>query len=118
MRAVVYARYSSDLQSEASIIDQIRLCKERIAKEGWTLTQVFRDSAMSGATTLRPGYQAMLEGAREAGFDIVVAEALDRLLRNQEDVAALYKRLQFAGIKLVTLGEGEIGALHIGLKGR
>ena len=72
---------------------------------------------MSGATTLRPGYQAMLEGAREAGFDIVVAEALDRLSRDQEDVAALFKRLQFAGIKLVTLGEGEIGALHIGLKG-
>ena len=117
MRAVIYARYSSDQQREASIEDQTRLCKERIAKEGWTLVQVYRDSAMSGATTLRPGYQAMLEGAREAGFDIVVAEALDRLSRDQEDVAALFKRLQFAGIKLVTLGEGEIGALHIGLKG-
>ena len=117
MRAVIYARYSSDQQREASIEDQTRLCKERIAKEGWTLVQVYRNSAMSGATTLRPGYQAMLEGAREAGFDIVVAEALDRLSRDQEDVAALFKRLQFAGIKLVTLGEGEIGALHIGLKG-
>ena len=52
---------------------------------------------MSGATTLRPGYQAMLEGAREAGYDIVVAEALDRLSRDQEDVAALFKRLQFSG---------------------
>jgi hypothetical protein len=69
MRAVIYARYSSDQQREASIEDQIRLCKERIAKEGWTLAQVFRDSAMSGATTLRPGYQAMLEAAREGGFD-------------------------------------------------
>ena len=59
MRAVIYARYSSDQQREASIEDQIRLCKERIAREGWTLVQVFRDSAMSGATTLRPGYQAI-----------------------------------------------------------
>ena len=59
----------------------------------------------------------MLEGAREAEFDVVVAEALDRLSRDQEDIAALFKRLQFAGIRLVTLGEGEIGALHIGLKG-
>jgi DNA invertase Pin-like site-specific DNA recombinase len=117
MRAVIYARYSSDLQRDASIDDQIRLCKDRIASEGWKLMQVFRDSAMSAATTLRPGYQAMLEGAQEAGFDVVVAEALDRLSRDQEDVAALFKRLQFAGIKLVTLGEGEIGPLHIGLKG-
>jgi DNA invertase Pin-like site-specific DNA recombinase len=117
MRAVVYTRYSSDQQRATSIDDQIRLCKERIAREGWTLVQVYRDSALSGATTLRPGYHAMLAGAREAEFDVVVAEALDRLSRDQEDIAALFKRLQFAGIRLVTLGEGEIGVLHIGLKG-
>ena len=117
MRIAIYARYSSDQQRATSIDDQIRLCKEKIAREGWRLVQVYRDSAMSGATALRPGYQAMLAGAREAEFDVVVAEALDRLSRDQEDVAALFKRLQFAGIKLVTLSEGEIGPLHIGLKG-
>ena len=117
MRAVIYARYSSDQQRATSIDDQIRLCKEKIAREGWTLVQVYRDAAISGATPLRPGYQAMLEGAREAEFDVVVAEALDRLSRDQEDIAALFKRLQFAAIKLVTLGEGDIGVLHIGLKG-
>ena len=117
MRIAIYARYSSDQQRSTSIDDQIRLCKEKIAREEWRLVQVYRDSAMSGATALRPGYQAMLAGAREAEFDVVVAEALDRLSRDQEDVAALFKRLQFAGIRLVTLGEGEIGPLHIGLKG-
>jgi DNA invertase Pin-like site-specific DNA recombinase len=71
---------------------------------------------MRGATTLRPGYQAMLEGAREAEFQVVVAESLDRS-RDQEDIAALFKRLQFAGIRLVTVREGDIGVLHIGLKG-
>jgi site-specific DNA recombinase len=116
-RAAIYARYSSDMQSAASIEDQIRLCKERLAAEGWTLVQVFRDAALSGASTLRPGYQALLEGAREAAFDVVVAEALDRLSRDQEDVAALFKRLRFAGIRLVTLAEGEITELHVGLKG-
>ncbi len=117
MRAVIYARYSSDQQRDASIDDQIRLCREHIAAQGWELAQVYRDAALSGATTLRPGYQALLAGAREAAFDVVVAEALDRLSRDQEDVAALFKRLQFAGIRLVTLGEGEISALHVGLKG-
>ena len=58
-----------------------------------------------------------MEGARETEFDIVVAEALDRLSRDQEDIAALFKRLQFANVKLFTLGEGDIGVLHIGLKG-
>jgi DNA invertase Pin-like site-specific DNA recombinase len=115
-RAAIYARSSSDSQREALIDDQIRLCKERLAAEGWSLVQVFRDAAFSGANTLRPGYQALLEGAREAAFDVVISEALDRLSRDQEDVAALFKRLRFAGIRIVTLAEGEITELHVGLK--
>ncbi|MCA7120284.1 MAG: recombinase family protein [Acidibrevibacterium sp.] len=117
LRAVIYTRYSSDNQREASIEDQLRLCKERLVREGWELVQVYRDAALSGASTLRPGYQALLESAREAAFDVVVAEALDRLSRDQEDVAGLFKRLKFAGIRLVTLAEGEISELHVGLKG-
>ncbi len=117
VRVAVYARYSSDSQSEASIEDQVRLCRQRISAEGWSLEQVYRDAALSGASSFRPGYQAMLAAAREGGFDIVLAEALDRLSRDQEDIAGLYKRLKFAGIKLVTLAEGEISELHIGLKG-
>src|SRR3546814_14246640 len=72
---------------------------------------------MSGASALRPGYQKLLEDARGGAFDVVVAEALDRLSRDQEDVAALYKRLNFAGVTIVTLAEGEISELHVGLKG-
>jgi site-specific DNA recombinase len=30
-------------------------------------------------------------------------------------VAALYKRLSFSGVKLITIGEGEISELHVGL---
>jgi site-specific DNA recombinase len=117
MRVAIYARYSSENQREASIEDQIRICKERIAAEGWNLVHVFQDRALSGATSLRPGYQALLAGARNGNFDIVLAEALDRLSRDQEDVAALYKRMRFAGVRIITLAEGEISELHVGLKG-
>lgn len=117
LRVAIYARYSSDNQRDASIEDQVRLCRERITAEGWNVEQVYRDAAISGATTHRPAYQAMLAAARDGGFDIVLAEALDRLSRDQEDVAGLYKRLNFAGIKIITLSEGEISELHIGLKG-
>jgi DNA invertase Pin-like site-specific DNA recombinase len=47
----------------------------------------------------------------------VVAESLDRLWRDQENVVHLFKLLSFAGVKLVTLSEGEISELHIGLSG-
>src|SRR5580693_1894018 len=116
-RAVIYARYSSDLQRDASIEDQIRLCRGQIDKEGWQYLHAYTDRASSGASTLRPAYQALLEDARRGGFDIVIAEALDRLSRDQEDVAGLLKRLRFAGVRLFTVAEGEIGELHVGLKG-
>jgi site-specific DNA recombinase len=117
MRAVIYARYSTDRQREASIDDQIRLCRKRIAQQGWQYRHAYTDRAMSAASTMRPAYQTLLEDARHGQFEIVVAEALDRLSRDQEDVAGLFKRLQFAGIRLFTLAEGEISELHVGLKG-
>src|SRR6266849_8648026 len=95
----------------------MRLCKARIDSEGWALTATYTDAAVSGAIRMRPGYQKLLEDARASRFDIVVAEALDRLSRDQEDVAALYKHLSFAGVTMVTLAEGEISELHVGLKG-
>ena len=117
MRAVIYARYSSDNQRDASIEDQVRTCKARIEKEGWVLVATYSDHAVSGSNRLRPGYQKLLEDARGGAFDVVIAEALDRLSRDQEDTAALFKHLAFASVKLVTLSEGEITELHVGLKG-
>jgi DNA invertase Pin-like site-specific DNA recombinase len=95
----------------------VRLCTARIAAESWTAVATYSDHGISGASSLRPGYQKLLEDARAGAFDVVAAEALDRLTRDQEHIAALYKQLGFAGIRLVTLSEGEIGELHVGLKG-
>ena len=117
MRAVIYARYSTDLQREASIEDQIRSCRELIDRSGWAYLHAYADRAISGASSIRPGYQQLLEDARAGAFDIVVAEALDRLSRDQEDIAGLYKQLGFASVKLTTVTEGDITELHVGLKG-
>ena len=91
MRAAIYARYSSDNQRDASIEDQVHQCRKRIQVEGWRETDVYADHSISGASTLRPSYRKMLEDARGGAFDVLVAEALDRLSRDQEDIAALYK---------------------------
>jgi len=117
MRAAIYARYSTDLQRDASIEDQVRLCKQRIEREGWQLVSTYTDRAQSGANHLRPGYQKLIEDARGGEFEVVVAEALDRLSRDQEHVAALYKQLQFSQVRIITIAEGEITELHVGLKG-
>lgn len=116
-RVCIYARYSSDLQSDASIEDQVRLCSERAKSQGWQLGTCYTDAGISGASLMRPGIQALLQAAMNGEFDIVLAEALDRLSRDQEDIAGIFKRMEFAGVKIITLSEGEISTLHIGLKG-
>ena len=117
-RVALYARYSSDLQSPASIQDQFRICRAQAEREGWTVAGTYHDASVSGASVLlMPGVQALLEDARRGDFDLVLAEALDRLSRDQADVATAYKHLRFAGVEIVTLAEGPITELHVGLKG-
>ena len=118
MRVAIYARYSSDLQSETSIDDQVRLCRERAKRDGMTVAEVFTDYAISGChLNNRQGMLTLLDQAKNNAFDVVIAEALDRMSRDQEDIAGIYKRLSHAEIKIITLSEGEINELHVGLKG-
>jgi DNA invertase Pin-like site-specific DNA recombinase len=117
MKVAIYARYSSENQRDASIADQFRVCREFAQRQGWHVAAEFSDHAVSGATIMRPGFQAMMREALQKKVDIVMAEALDRFSRDQEDTAGLFKRLTFAGVNIVTLAEGDITHLHIGLKG-
>lgn len=117
MRAVIYARSSSEPQRDASIEDQLRLCRDAALLRGLTIVSEYTDRAQSGSTRHRVQYQRLIEDARTGEFDVVVSEALDRVSRDQEDIAALFKQLRFAGIAPVTLAEGEISELHVGLKG-
>lgn len=116
-RVAIYARYSSDLQNAASIEDQIRLCRERAAREGWQIVGSYEDAATSGASLIRPGIQRLQQDARDRRFDLVISEALDRLSRNQADIATLYQNLTFAGVGIITLSEGRVDEIRIGLKG-
>jgi site-specific DNA recombinase len=58
-----------------------------------------------------------MRAARERQFDVVLCEALDRLSRDQADLARLKKELAFLDIGIMTVQDGEVGAMHIGLKG-
>jgi site-specific DNA recombinase len=89
MRAVVYARYSSENQRDASIEDQLRQCQAFLVGKSWTFVRAYEDHAMSGASAFRPAYQQMREDSRAGAFDVAVAVSLDRFSRDQEDTAGL-----------------------------
>jgi site-specific DNA recombinase len=117
MRAVIYSRYSSELQREASIEDQIEVCRRHAERQGWAIVAHYEDRALSGASRFRPGYQRLLADLSSGRFEVVLVEALDRLSRKLADIAEFHDRLSFARVKLVTVSQGEITAMHIGVLG-
>jgi site-specific DNA recombinase len=96
MRVALYARYSTDNQRDASISDQFRVCRTYAEEQGWQIAEGYSDHAISGASLLRAGLQALMADALRGGFQMVLAEAMDRLSRDQEDIAGLFKRMAYA----------------------
>ena len=117
MKVAIYARYSSDNQRDASIADQFRMCRLHAEKQGWHIVEEYSDHAISGASLIRPGIQALMADVMSGRFDLILAEAMDRLSRDQEDIAGIFKRMSYADVKMFTLSEGEVTHLHVGLKG-
>lgn len=118
MRAAIYARFSTDLQSDRSIDDQVALCRSYAEKQGWQIVEVFPDYAVSGSHVHgRFAFERMVGEARRRAFDLILAEDIDRLSRNQADIAGLYERMNFDEVQLWTAADGRLSELHIGLKG-
>lgn len=118
LREAHYGRHSSDMQNPRSTQDQLQAL--RIVSEacGKASIRTFTDEALSGSALInRPGLQALLAAVARGEVDRVRTEALDRLSRDQEDIAHIYKRLKYASVALETLSEGHVTELHIGLKG-
>lgn len=119
-RIAIYARYSSDLQNQSSVDDQVELCRVFISDQVRGVTSkilVFSDAAISGSTMERPGLMRMLTAAKAKRIDLIVAEGLDRLSRSLKDIAAVHEMLNYHGVSIWTVHEGRITELHIGLKG-
>ncbi len=121
MRTLIYARYSSQLQNSRSIEDQIRVCMERAAVEGWTVVEVYSDAAIGGAAGTserqRPGMNALLARVEAGGIEQVLADTTSRIARNQGDAHHIRDRLNYCGARLFTLGDGEIDAFKGAIKG-
>jgi site-specific DNA recombinase len=119
MRCAIYARFSSDLQDERSIAGQVSLCRARAAREGWSVVDEFSDAAISGTVSIdrRAGLANLLIAAADGRFEILLTESIDRLSRDLEHIAGLHKRMRFLGVKIVTLSDGEIGKLHVAMRG-
>jgi site-specific DNA recombinase len=116
-RVGVYCRFSSDKQALTSLDDQLRLCRALAERNGWQVVGVYQDAASSGALRDRKGYMSLVADAISGKFDLVVAESLDRLDRDLEATARLFKQLRFIDVGIVTVSEGPISEIHVSISG-
>ena len=107
-RAVIYARFSSDKQDEASIDAQIRACREYAAVKDFTIIGTYVDEAVSGKgskTASRKAYQRMLRDVDRGTFDTVLIHKYDRVARNLGEHVNLEKRLKDRHVELIAVAQ-------------
>ena len=108
MRAVIYARFSSDRQNEDSIVAQVRACTEYAQQHGITVVGTYADEAISGReskTQLRQEYQRMLRDAKKNIFDMILIHKYDRVARSLLEHVNLAARLKKEKIDLIAVAQ-------------
>ena len=115
MKAVIYARYSSDSQREESIEGQLRECLEFANKIGVDVVANYIDRAMTATSDNRPEFQRMIKDSYKHAFDCIIVWKLDRFARNRYDSAHYKSLLKKNGVKVISakesIGEGSEGIL-------
>ena len=105
MNAVIYARYSSQNQTEQSIEGQLRDNHEWAKKQNITVIGEYIDRALTGTKDNRPDFQRMISDAASGRFQMVIVWKLDRFARNRYDSSIYKAKLKKYGVKVVSVME-------------
>ena len=103
--AVIYARYSSDTQTEQSIEGQLRVCYDYAKANDVLIVDTYIDRAMTGTNDLRPDFQRMIKDSGKRQWDYVLVYKLDRFSRNKYEATIHKHTLKENGVKLLSAME-------------
>ncbi len=103
--AVIYARYSSDNQTEQSIEGQMRVCNDYAKNNNIVILDSYIDRAMTGTNDNRPAFQQMLKDSNKKLWDYVLVYKLDRFSRNKYETTIHKKTLKDNGVKVLSAME-------------
>ena len=103
--AVIYARYSSDNQTEQSIEGQLRVCQDYAERNDILILKTYIDRAMTGTNDNRPDFQQMIKDSDKKEFEYIIVYKIDRFSRNKYETAKYKKILKDNGVKLLSAME-------------
>ena len=103
--AVIYARYSSENQTEQSIEGQLHVCEEYARTHDILILNTYIDRAMTGMNDNRPDFQRMIKDSAKHEWDYILVYKFDRFSRNKYETAIHKKALKDNGVKVLSATE-------------
>ena len=103
--ADIYARYSSDSQTEQAIEGQLRVCEDYAKSHNIVIVNTYIDRAMTGTNDNRPAFQRMLKDSNCKEWNFILVYKFDRFSRNKYETAIHKKELKDNGVKVVSATE-------------
>ena len=103
--AVIYARYSSDNQTEQSIDGQLHVCQDYAKWNDILILDTYIDRAMTGTNDKREAFQQILKDSDKKAWDYILVYKLDKFSRNKYEMAIHRKHLKDNGIKILSAME-------------
>lgn len=118
LRVGAYGRVSTDSRKqEDSLENQIAYYERTIqARPDYQFVKVYMDQGISGTSENRPGFQEMLEDARNKKLDLILIKSISRFARNTVTVLKFARELKEYGVGIffeeqninTISGEGEL----------
>lgn len=103
MRVAIYARSASRTQTHSVVEQQVRFCQLEAVSNGWDVSDIYVDDGMSGMRSDRPELQRLRLDASNGRFDRILTMSIDRLHRDQAQLAHLLKEFAFRNISIASL---------------
>ena len=109
-KAIIYARYSSDSQTEQSNEGQLRVCREYAQNNDILIVDSYIDRAMTGTNDMRPDFQRMLKDSAKRQWEVVLVYKLDMFFRNKFESVIHKKTLRDNGVTILSAMENLTGS--------
>ena len=108
MKAIIYARVSTEMQEEGRSLEfQIRKCEDFCKMSGYKLKEVIQD-VESGGNDNREGFLKLQQEIKKKSFDVLVVYESSRISRITLTMLNFVLELQKSNIKFVSISQSEI----------
>ena len=105
MNVVIYARYSSQNQTEQSIEGQLKECYAFAKKNDYDVIGEYIDRAKSGKKDDREQFLKMIADSERKTFNGIIVYQLDRFARNKYDSVVYKRKLKKNSVRVLSARE-------------